>query len=82
MQKKSISASPAELQKLAQRITEANQAKAASDHANAVAVDLFTMFCEGHQVPGASFVGIEEGHVIVTLPESTGPALVPQEPAA
>lgn len=79
MTKQSIPASPSELQKLAQRITEANQAKAALDHANSVAVDLFTMFCEGHSIPGATFVGIEEGHVIVTLPEpkQDGPALVP-----
>lgn len=70
-----VAASPAELQKLAQRITEANQAEANSKHANAVAVDLFTMFCEGKGIPGATFVGIENGAVIVSLPE-TKPELV------
>lgn len=77
-----IKASPVELQKLAQRINDANQAKLAADHANAVAVDLFTLFCEAHGVPGASFVGIAgaEGEVIVNVPESK-PELV-KDPAA
>lgn len=73
-----VPASPVELQKLAERITAANNAKAAADHANAVAVDCFTLFCEGHGIPGASFVGIADGHVVVTLPT---PALV-EDPAA
>lgn len=70
-----IPASPVELQKLAERITAANQAKAALDHANAVASDCFTMFCEGKGIPGATFVGIENGEVVVSLPEQK-PALV------
>lgn len=69
MSQKRIPASPVEIQKLAQRITEANQAKAAADHANGVAVDCFTFFVEGKGIPGATFVGIENGEVIVTLPE-------------
>lgn len=74
-----IDASPVELQKLAERITAANHAKQALDHANAVASDLFTMFCEAHGVSGATFVGIAEGKVLVTMPK---PALVEETPAA
>lgn len=57
-----IPASPTELQKLAQRIGEANLASER-------ATELFTMFCEGHGIAGATFVGIENGEVIVSLPE-------------
>lgn len=68
-----IPASPTELQKLAERITAANHAKQASDHAAAVATDMFTIFCEAHGVPGATFVGIADGQVIVSLPEQEVP---------
>lgn len=65
-----IPASPVELRKLAQRIEAANAAKRASDEATEVAADLFTMFCEGHGVSGATFVGIAHGQVVVSVPDA------------
>jgi hypothetical protein len=82
MTEQKIAASDVERSKLAQRINDANQAKQMADHANAVAGDLFTMFCEAHGVPGATFKGItEDGFVIVTVPDAPKPALV-EEPSA
>lgn len=67
--KQHITASPVELQKLAQRITDANAAAQEAERTQAIASDLFTMFCEAHGVPGATFVGIADGTVIVDVPE-------------
>jgi hypothetical protein len=69
MTEQHIPASPVELHKLAQRITEANEARQASETATGIAADLFTMFCEGKGLSGATFVAIEHGQVIVSLPE-------------
>lgn len=62
MTQQKIRATDVERSYLARRISEANAAEAA-------AKEVFTMFCEGHGIPGATFVGIEGEHVIVTTPE-------------
>lgn len=67
--KRAIPASPAEIQTFSRRITEANQAEEASRRAKEMATDVFTMFCEGHGIPGATFVEIEGDSVLVIPPE-------------
>lgn len=73
MTQQRIAASQVEIQKLVERINAANQAKLAADHANAVAVDCFILFVEGKGIPSATFVGIENGEVIVAMPERETP---------
>lgn len=62
MAEKRIPASPVELQTLAKRIAEQNLAQARAG-------EVFTMFCEGKGVSGASFVSIESGEVVVMVPD-------------
>ena len=57
-----IPATDLERQYIKRRVDAANLAEA-------LAGELFTMFCEGHGIPGATFVGIEGDHVIVTTPD-------------
>lgn len=56
-----ILATAIERQYLERRIAEANVTEG-------LAKELFTMFCEGHGMPGAIFVGIEGDSIIVELP--------------
>lgn len=70
MSDKQIPASPTEISTLADAINEANAAEIEAKRAGKAASRAFTMFCEGHGIPGATFVGITtEGQVIVSLPE-------------
>lgn len=71
MTPQSIKATEIERQFIARRIAAANDA-------TAIATEVFSMFCEGHGIPGATFVGMEGDSVIVLLPE-TKPALVQEE---
>lgn len=64
-----VPASPVELQTLAESINELKAAIAEKERCEREARRNLTLFCEGKGIPGASFVGISEGHVIVTLPE-------------
>lgn len=61
MAEQRIPATELERQYIARRINEANATEA-------LAKEVFTMFCEGHGIPGATFVGIDAEHVIVNLP--------------
>lgn len=65
-----IKATPAEVQTIARRISAANHAERIAKGAADIATDVFTMFCEGKGIPGATFVGIENGQVIVRVGES------------
>ena len=58
---------------LAEAINEANAAKLEADRVGRFATKVFTMFCEAHGIPGASFAGIQDGKVVVTLPEREAP---------
>lgn len=71
---KRVSASAVELTRIARRMHEANDAAAAAKEAKDVALDVWSMFCEGHGISGATFVGIEDGQVIVSLPDAPKPA--------
>lgn len=62
MAEKRISPSPTEMSTLSSRIAEANLAQARLQ-------EVFTMFCEGHGASGASFVGIENGEVVLDVPD-------------
>ena len=62
MATKRIPASQVEQQTLAQRIAESNLAQSRLQ-------EIFTMFCEGHGVPGAAFVSIDGGEVVVNVPD-------------
>lgn len=62
MAEKRIVASALELQTLARRMAEATLAEAR-------ATEVFTMFCEGKGVSGATFLSIEDGEVVVSLPD-------------
>lgn len=62
MAEKRITATPTEIQTLAQRIAESNLAQSRLQ-------EIFTMFCEGRGVSGASFVSIKGGEVVVNLPD-------------
>lgn len=62
MAEQKIKATDIERQYLARRIREANATEA-------MALEVFTMFCEGHGITGAKFVGIDGDSVIVSVPE-------------
>ena len=72
---KHIDATPTEAATLAEAITEASAAKLESQKADRQVTRIFTVFCEAHGIPGATFAGIQDGKVLVTLPEQK-PALV------
>jgi hypothetical protein len=76
MTQQRIKATDLERQYIKRRIQDANVTEA-------LAKEVFTMFCEGHGIPGATFVGIDDDSVIVTLaavpeqsPETGKPELV------
>lgn len=62
MAEKRIAATQTELQSLARRTAESNLAQSRLQ-------DVVTMFCEGHGVSGAQFIGIENGEVVVQVPD-------------
>jgi hypothetical protein len=68
---KAIPATPVVVHRLTQRIKAAREAGLAYKQASEIATDLFTVFCEDHDVPGAGFVGIKDGHVVVALPDAS-----------
>lgn len=70
MTEQRIAATATELATLADAITDANAASQDAQRANTVAAKVFTMFCEGHGIPGATFVGIKDGQVTVQVPEA------------
>lgn len=70
MAEKRIAASTVELRTLARRMAEATLAEAR-------AMEVFTMFCEGHDVSGASFLSIEDSEVVVDMPDTTGSKAAP-----
>lgn len=69
-----IKASVAEIQTFSRRIAETNQADEMARRAREVTTDLFTMFCEGHGIPGATFVAIEGDSVLVVPRSDDGDA--------
>ncbi len=77
MAEQRIKASPTEASTILECVQESNAAIARADELQAVARKVFTMFAEGHGVPGATFVSIGGGEVVVILPDSA-----PQEEVA
>lgn len=77
MAEKKITASSVEAGAITRRLAKAEKAASKAMEARQIAQDVFTMFCEGKGVSGATFLSIDDTGVLVSVPD-----IAPKDEAA